>query len=60
MKGYDVMSIEKLSPNMRNCILELQSESVVNINCCKSENKNNTGSLLNRILKSFKQEEYKK
>jgi hypothetical protein len=48
------MSIEKLSPSMRSCILELQSESMVSINYSKVKNKNNTGSFLSRILKSFK------
>lgn len=47
------MSIEKLSPRMRNCIMSLQSESVVSIEC-KADNKNNTVSFLSRILKSFK------
>jgi hypothetical protein len=48
------MSIEKLSPNMRNCIINLQAESIVNISCCKDDNKKNSTSLLNRIFKSFK------
>lgn len=47
------MSLERLSPKMRNCILELQAESVVDMNY-KSENKNNTESLLSRIFKSFR------
>ena len=53
MKGYDIMSIEKLSPSMRNCILGLQAESVISIEC-KVENKKNNRSLFSKIFKSFK------
>jgi hypothetical protein len=48
------MSLERLSPSMRNCIMNLQVESVVSINYSKVKNKNNTGSLLNIILKVFR------
>lgn len=46
------MSLERLSPKMRNCILTLQAESIVDY--YKVENKNNNESLLSRILKSFR------
>lgn len=46
------MSIEKLSPSMRSCILELQYENVVGVNMCKTNKKNNIN-LFNRILKVF-------
>jgi hypothetical protein len=47
------MSIEKLSPNMRSCILGLQTENVVNIEC-KIENKSNTRGFINIIKGLFK------
>lgn len=45
------MSIEKLSPNMRNCILELQAESVVSINYIKEEKNNSFIKSLKRLFK---------
>lgn len=47
------MSIDKLSPNMRNCIMSLQAESVVNLEY-KAYNKNNTGSFIKVLKRLFK------
>lgn len=44
------MSLERLSPSMRNCILTLQAESVIGYYKAKNKNK----SLLSRILKSLR------
>ena len=46
------MSIERLSPNMRNCIMSLQAESVVNLEY-KAYNKKNTSSFINIFKRLF-------
>ena len=47
------MSIEKLSPTMRSCIMSLQAESVVNLGY-KAYNKKNTSSFINILKRLFK------